>query len=416
MTRRATKTDLPVERMTLIRNRGRRGQRARLKAQKAERLAAEALFNEDNTSVSLNSFHQVLSQSSRRAPLGLQHLPIEILQSIFLFSRNLDFARASPQFAAAFASNHVKNEVLHMAFPMLRDPALAQKLTADYPDDGLSEMQSAVLRLKWVTFDVMREALLKSQIAYLTSRCQGYSMMEIDYDGAETGRVIQPHESSIRSFFEGIRKERTAIKDVKVQNREGSGKKIRFRTSAIRFLEQPLEHKQWDDSRYLQPLQCGQRCILPEKLLHGPWSDAKCGFLELIFWCGAVLDSFNSSNGEVADAGLLDAIMEGNHRVVEVLSQLRDVATKNIRKNKIVFPVLVTTRHIKAAILQEDCDVRMVSHLLHNATRLALLIDDDKEVKQWAYEKKAAGDRRGDDLLGLLDHFRGYPRMIPPGG
>ncbi|KAI4215514.1 MAG: hypothetical protein LQ351_001983 [Letrouitia transgressa] len=411
MTGRARKTDLPIERMTLIRNRGKRGQRARLKAQKAERVAAEALFHEDEAS------HQVLPQPSQRAPLRLQNLPVEILQTIFLLSRNLDFARASPQFAAAFASRHIKNEVLHMAFPTLRDPALAVKLSTDYSDDGLSELQSAVLRLKWVTFDVMREELLKSQIAYLEAQCQGYSMMEMDNTGAETGRLIQPNELAIRGFFERLQKERVAMQDVKLQKRGGSEKKIRFRTSATRILENPLgEHGQMDDSKYLQPVQCGQRCIIPEKLLHGPWSDARCGFLELIFWCGAVLDSYDSTNGEVADAGLLDAIMEGNRRAVEVLSQLRDVSTRNVRKNNVDWPSVTTIRHVKAAILQAECDTRIVAQLLLQNRRLAGEIEDGKEVKQWAYKMMAAGDRRGDDLLELLDDHKYFPWMFMSGG
>ncbi|KAL9039126.1 MAG: hypothetical protein Q9214_005003 [Letrouitia sp. 1 TL-2023] len=402
--------------MTLIRTRGRKGQRARLKAQKAERLAAEALFNEDNTSESPNSSHQVLPQSSQRVPLRLQNLPIEILQSIFLLSRNLDFARASPQFAAAFASRHMKNEVLHMAFPTLRDPACTGRLSADYPDDGLSEFQSAVLRLKWVTFDVMREALLKSQTAYLTSQCQGYSMTEVDDDSAGTGRLIQPHESSIRSFFERIQKERNYTKDVRLQNREGAVKKIQFYSSATTILEDLLgENNQLVGCRRLRPLQCGQRCIIPEKLLHGPWSDAKCDFLELIGLCDAVLDSYNTSSGEVADAGLFDAIMEGNRRAVEVLSQLWDVSTKDTVESHSDYPGVITTRHIKAAILQGGCDMDIVYHLLRKGRRLACWIDDDEEVNQWAYEKKAAGDMRGDELLELLENHRDFPWMIMSG-
>ncbi|KAL9613109.1 MAG: hypothetical protein Q9167_002326 [Letrouitia subvulpina] len=406
--------------MTLIKNRGKKGQKARLEAQKAKRLAAEALFNQDNTpisSMSSSSSHQVLPQSSQRASPCLQTLPVEILQSIFLLSWNLDFARASPRFAAAFASPHIKNEVLHMAFPTLRDPACAEKLIAEYPDDGLSELQSAVLRLKWVTFDVMREELLKSQTAYLTSQCQGCSMTEIDDDGddrAGNGKLIQPHESSIRNFFERIQKQRIYTKDVKLQCREGLEKMIHFDNYAGMIWEEPLgEHKQRSEPRCLRPLQCGQRCTIPEKLLHGPWSDAKCDFLEFINWHGANVNSYNTSNGEVAEAGLFDAIREGNHRAVEILLNLSEIPTNysSTDNSNCICEIcagrcfFITTRHIKAAILQGGCDMDIVHCLLDYAGRLAYWIYEDEEVNHWAIKEKVAGNRKGADLLNLLAQY-----------
>jgi hypothetical protein len=60
-------------------------------------------------------------------------------------------------------------------------------------------------------------------------------------------------------------------------------------------------------------------CQIPEKLLHGPWTDEKCDFLELAIRGNAQVDWVTSTSGEVAEQGFMQAIHSHNYRAIRAL-------------------------------------------------------------------------------------------------
>ena len=65
---------------------------------------------------------------------------------------------------------------------------------------------------------------------------------------------------------------------------------------------------------------CGvEGCRIPEKLLHGPWTEEKCEFLEIAIRGNASVDWVGTTDGEIAKEGFQQALEEGNPRAVRAL-------------------------------------------------------------------------------------------------
>lgn len=100
----------------------------------------------------------------------LERLPVELLEKIFLYSLNVNFARCSPFLAAAVSSERIYRLLVLLAFwydpltPVLRteqdvdkprnDDPVSKILRFDYTrlhDEQRSTLQSSILRCRWCT-------------------------------------------------------------------------------------------------------------------------------------------------------------------------------------------------------------------------------------------------------------------------
>jgi len=131
---------------------------------------------------------------------------------------------------------------------------------------------------------------------------------------------------------------------------------------------------------------------IPEKLLHGPWTDAKASLLYVLVSLNGEIDWVDSLSGEAAKTGIKEAIDEGNERAVAALSVLLGVSEA------------ITTEMLRYAVVQCDCPLNLMRHLLFNAQILSH--DKSKEVvdffdsKLWAWAD--ANGEKGSMLKEML--------------
>lgn len=109
------------------------------------------------------------------------------------------------------------------------------------------------------------------------------------------------------------------------------------------------------DRPYLQPiptsLKLGPDLQIPSKLLHGPWSTDKSKFLSCLCFLELKVDWDRSLAGEVATAGLEEAIIARDRRAVIAL----------LSDHVLVLP---TPDMFRRAIMDHGCDQTIVFHLL----------------------------------------------------
>ena len=180
-------------------------------------------------------------------------------------------------------------------------------------------------------------------------------------------------------------------------------------------------------------------CKIPQRLVHGPWTDEKSEFLEFLLKSFKKNYAYNYklTDREAADTGLVDAIREGNMRAVKNLvpvvflewteNPYREDVTDNIgtdysqpRDSDTNHPILrpeeetppphslstrpsvglvPQTHHLRVAVLEKDCSKHIVSWLY---IALDSRIDwNDEQVMEWATRKEAEGEEIGAWLLGL---------------
>lgn len=177
-------------------------------------------------------------------------------------------------------------------------------------------------------------------------------------------------------------------------------------------------------------------CQVPPRLLHGPWTDEKSDFLMFLMRPGLMGTCHHEkfSDLEVADLGLIDAIREGNMRVVKTLvsvisleenslegvtddtekdySQPRDPETNHVivsqgnrrlrrllKNRRRYVGVVPQTHHLRVAVLEKHCAKHIVSWLF--IAERSKIDWNDEQVMNWAARKEAEGERIGSWLLGL---------------
>jgi hypothetical protein len=137
---------------------------------------------------------------------------------------------------------------------------------------------------------------------------------------------------------------------------------------------------------------------VPEKLLHGPWNKDKASLLYVLVSLNGEIDWAGSLSGETAKIGMREAIKEDNERAVAALSVLLGV------------PKAITTELLRYAVVQCDCPINILRHLLFNTQILAHDTSKDTldfhDPKLWAWADANGG--KGDllkDLLRRADAF-----------
>ena len=151
---------------------------------------------------------------------------------------------------------------------------------------------------------------------------------------------------------------------------------------------------------------CGvEGCRIPKKLLHGPWTDDKCEFLEILAGSNASVDWVGTTSGEVANEGFSQAIQEGNVRAVQALlsknglfssfalydnNDMTESGYKDLSMQGGV-GIVPTTKHLLKAVLEENCNGDIVQVLLaamgHGIDR------DDEALNRWVLKYSVSDEQ-----------------------
>lgn len=271
----------------------------------------------------------------RRVSL-LEDLPTELLEVIFFYCLNVSLPQASLVIGRKLASRHVKSQLI---FRVLSSPSSTEypcALSAILPTlREQAEAQSAILRLKWMTLPFLRD-IIPDYIVRTIARELGVWKVMWRGTGPEVSMACEPlirqylEENADRMnevMVEGLpaywetkwlanrgTESRTIYMGIGL--RDGLvtlGESYQIPRHRIPSQESRVQFSRW---RVL----CGvEGCKIPEKLLHGPWSDEKCEFLEIAIRGDASVDWVGTTSGEVAKEGLSQALEERNARAVGAL-------------------------------------------------------------------------------------------------
>lgn len=318
----------------------------------------------------------------------LESLPVELLQAIFLYTLNINLPLASPYLGLALSSEHLYTKLILLAFSGIGQRHSEGMLHEDVTSASL---QTTIMSRKWFNLDLMRRCQVQFAQEML-ERAQSDQAWEIT--SAETTKVGLDGRTTRHSYRlshgclrRGIVTYQGSIETSVRVAKVNSGWVYWFPSCMTRW---------WVDR--------SENVLLPEKLLHGPWTEAKLDLLEMLCRAGAMVDWVNTSTGEIAERGLNDAIMEGNLRAVKLLTQspvwiTRKLACQNVG-------VRIDTRHARLAVQEAGCDLDIIEALLQHPKSTIDL--NDRQIVAWAVKLDSEGSIKGRQLL---DSF--YKKKFP---
>ncbi|MCJ1285264.1 hypothetical protein MMC26_004604 [Xylographa opegraphella] len=438
----------------------------------SKRLATQSVITDDHGAA--NTVATYPHQLS-----ALEKLPTELLQTIFLQSINLNLPLSSLHLGSVLASPHLRRELVIHAFA---DHAEHEPLL-------YAEFQSGLLRQKWLTYNLLQHCqkthflrlairvlqkysgavaqdVYRGNMAKLTEAFDNYyslshriSMKLDPLRYPSTGDFPPPPDSSSRDIvFAGTDYEGVAFSIV--LDNEGSCMEV-----FTPWVADP-ENKFWPKDYFLYKHEKYPRiihsmfsagsmkdCQIPEKLLHGPWTNERGYFLRLLLDAEAKLDWLGSTSGEVALQGFEDAIREDNSNAISILRTVgtwesdvlkearlnhvqqcrEDIETgkltlevltnphaswrmpaSKIRFESATVGVVSSTKHLKIAVLEKTPNLKTLQALLGGDASTDIDCDDT-ELVEWALQKRAesrdlpvdiAGSNIGDWLLDTLEVIR----------
>jgi hypothetical protein len=229
----------------------------------------------------------------------LQGLPQELLEMIFLYSMNISLPRASPTLGRKLSSNAVIMEFVVRSFYHTVDHK------SNYRDRQVTSdpaIQSQILTCRFFTWDFFRTYVAKAHSSYIQQRGDIWKDASAQPLGVEAFDGLWP-----------------------------------FRFMKVTYLG------------------FAEGFYIPEKVLHGPWVTDKASLLYVLVSLGGEIDWESSMSGEIAKAGLLQAISENKERAVAALAVLLGVAQ------------MISTSIIHQAVVEGGCNLNIVRQLLFNA-------------------------------------------------
>jgi len=425
---------------------------------------------------------------------SLELLPLEILQSIFLLSENLNLPKASAHIGSALASTHARTELVLQAFGCKVKTELDDVGYRSVEKEVLQnvDLQTTLLRQKWLSYAFFKHCqktyMLRRAVKLYRDNASGIPQ---DIQASTVADMVdffdnyynvhgQLHKQ-LKIWLQNAgpaeradKEDRTMVLQERHQFKFTAGNGIEHTIALLRQgsemrVATPFEfHPVTDqnDNTTVRQFCPGSlfhipnfplRCELPEKLLHGPWTNERGQFLELLSGNGCSVDWVNSTSGEVATRGLEDAIREGNAMATRTLvgwlaaciglpyvniqdrfeSAPHDFTDSEVDKiiapqskwnfqivsdrlSKTKIGVVPTTRHLRIAVLEKGCDMRVLDALVSVAD--ANIDYDDPEIIKWALQRKAEVDDgskralgrpedKGSALLRLLDKRREWQKV-----
>ncbi|KAL8755016.1 MAG: hypothetical protein Q9184_004926 [Pyrenodesmia sp. 2 TL-2023] len=370
--------------MTPIRVRGKRGQKARIRAlheERARRAADEEVVTDSSTFATPST-----------SPLSkLECLPTELLESIFLYSQEVNLPRASLALGRALSSAHVKHKLLRSL------------LTDSYPlpHDGSEEelrvgkLQSRLLTCRWLDLASYRRAFAATLASVLEDvlekPCGGFTKLNYTNRGcfsrvADVGLFIP----SISQFVDYYLSQPVTAVPVQwsIDTTDQWGISLDCNRLRVRQPELSID------------FHVREGCTMPTRLLRGPWTEEKRQFLHLMKCAGAALDLEGSNNWEVADQSLREAIIQGIGDVVLLLLRPWGSSTSSPSSK-----IPITVDHLRLAVFQGGCKSEIVKHLANYRDLNECFDWAQDDIMDWANEQKNRGDARGAWLLNKIDHL-----------
>ena len=375
----------------------------------------------------------------------LERLPAELLQEIFLQSLNLNLPRASPVLGSILSSSHIKKLLVFLAFSSDDGYCLehsAELLSILHTKQEIGNLQSAILRLKWMDLTFLNQCIRSFIVKTLLHR-----FLEFNLGWKKPGQ--KPTEATVTEFVtevygrncsgfegEGLLDLYHFTWHMGDQNKVILSLGLRDGLVELQFGSKPdLKSRGYDQYRW-RLLFCLEGCRIPDKLLHGPWTNSKCDFLEIVTRSGASVDWVSSTGGEVADLGLKDAVLEHNHRAVDLLvglppqarfrsyhldygahprkrrrqSMAGDAETQAcpLESTRRSVGVVPRVEHLRIAVTQEGFHKGIVERLLtrDKSWEKSAIDLEDEEINEWALRKKIAGDEDGSWLYQRLSDLK----------
>ncbi|PSN63752.1 hypothetical protein BS50DRAFT_612077 [Corynespora cassiicola Philippines] len=324
----------------------------RIRGKKRNRSAVKTVYSQSHASTSgspsapkrprTSTKKSALSKTKKQtvaAMPSLQGLPQELLEMVFLSSMNIALPQASPDLGRRLSSRAVIMEFVMRSFFHTVDHKANirnRKVESD------PELQSQLLACKFFTWEFFLAYVNKAHDALVRSRGRIWKDASVEIPGVAHFDRLWPFKFTkvtYLSFAEGFR--------------------------------------------------------IPEKILHGPWTDGKASLLYVLVSLNGEIDWEGSLAGETAKAGFKEAIREGNEYAVAALSVLLGIEMQ------------ITTEMIRYAVMDCGCDFKLLRHILYNAQILynsspkGMLDFHDPRLWQWADQEGREGGK-GDKLKSML--------------
>ncbi|KAL6152956.1 hypothetical protein ACJQWK_11248 [Exserohilum turcicum] len=233
----------------------------------------------------------------------LEGLPVELLEMIFLHSMNMALPRCSHSLGKKLSSRAITMEFTMRSFFHTVDHRTNYRDRTVTSDAAL---QSDIMSCRFFTYDFFLAYVRRAHNAMIKLRGKAW---------AATGVAIPD-----ASLFDGL---------------------WPYRFTKIPFLA------------------FAEGFCIPEKLLHGPWTEDKASLLYVLVSLNGQIDWEGSMAGEMAKTGIKEAISENNEYAVAALAVLLGV------------PKGIATEHLQYAVINCGCNINILRHLLFNAQILA---------------------------------------------
>lgn len=382
-----------------------------------------------------NTFRRQMSVMRKPKPRNgvseLEHLPVELIQQIFLHSLELNLPRTSPALARSLSKESIYSSLILLAFfdDDGRHP-VKEKLfvPAQYRELDLAEklrLQTSILNSRWCTLHRLRCNLRALSHLAIVQAWHEERDRELQSDVAELGLspiTPSPALQAIASLpvlgdieateqhFLAVSSESSPTIDTEIEG--GSMYLPRLRTWTSSKDKDGQTYKTIDGARGILNVRC-----IPNRLLRGssPWTAEKLNFLKFLRqgWRFLQTDFFLKISPMALFDGMASAIAECNAEALTVLLELHFAAFQDESSHA----SLSAAGRVRYAV---SFSHPLPLELFHLATRqrnsaelMGLLlregvdsIGDDATLTKWALTARSDGDSN-KVAEWLLKHMEG---------
>ena len=302
--------------------------------------------------------HKVKVESSSPC---LEEMPIELIQTIFLYSMNIALPHSSRSLAMNLSSEHIYLEFCMRAFYITRNEP-----------ETFPKLQSQLLQCKFFDWPFFLRYARKAFHEVLTLPTKPCDHLYVDWFHGDQLCKESTSESTHTPMDPGLL------------------------ANLIPQRIYPLGHVIGPNLSRLNYLGFAYGFFIPEKVLRGPWTTEKASFLYSLVCLHGQIDLEGSLAGETAKEGLYDAIRQNCQRAVAALATL--LGSKK----------LLTTEALRVAVLESGCNECIVRHLLYNAQIFSTMDFHDPALWNWAKQTEELENPKGSwlrDKLRMADYF-----------
>ncbi len=366
------------------------------------------------------------SKATSPRPLSfLERLPTEIIELVFFGCLNVNIPRASPILASALSSFYVKSRLFFEAFSSdYRVLQYERKLLSIFFSfSDIADLQTSIVGLKWMTLDFLHQCLpLFLEKVWLShSTVHGLKAIE---DPPPSHLSNQTAANFIDNMQQANDLDEPAnFYPIRSAQRWYGNKNLSIGiglpdgwVSVHSTRSQPI----WLQRRFLlckNEMYDLVRCLIPEKLLHRPWSPERCDLLEALTLNGATIGTCEEEKSALQQA------LEGHSvRALRILtnSYHGGLVTKHSRSKseapsptsfvraspmmfvRVGLGVSTTKKDLRAAALIHDSSLEILK-IIYEAIESTYgefdppsrLDKADKPLFAWAKKMHRQGDPRG---------------------